>query len=218
MAKDPKTSEASQEQPQVLLVEDHPMMAAAVVRVIEANSEFTVRHFDRAEHAIATFRQGMYVAGLIDLALPDKPGHWVIRRIREVDTEVPLCVLSASIDDVTDALDAGANGYLSKMVGPELVDFLRKLIRGEQVFDPSVSDALINSLLPERNKPRQALNKREMTVLSLLAEGESADGIARTLMVSPHTVRDSMRTLYPKLGVADKAAAVAEGFRRGLLT
>jgi two-component system nitrate/nitrite response regulator NarL len=206
-----------EQQKRILLVEDHPLMASAVLHVIEAETEYVVEHFDRASRALASFRPGRYVAGLVDLSLPDKSGLWLIREMRSKDPDVPLCVLSASVADPAAALEAGASGYLSKMVGMELVEAVERLVAGEQVFDATTSDALVKSLLPDKNKPRRSVTKRELTILSLLAEGASVEAIAKTLEISPHTVKDALKSLYPKLGVSDRAAAVAEGFRRGLL-
>lgn len=202
----------------VLLVEDHPMMVLAVKTQLGDNGDFELVVADTAERAVAAFAPGEFDAVVVDLGLPDRSGLWVIRKIREADGGVPVCVFSSDLTDPEAALEAGADGFLSKYVDDDFADKIRSLLAGEQVFDESASNVLLHHYLDGSKLLRKELTLREREILALMAAGASADDMARHLHLSPHTVRSAMKTMYPKLGVNDRAAAVATGFRRGLIS
>src|SRR5262249_6988708 len=118
--------------------------------------------------------------------------------------------------DVVPALEAGATGYLLKDAPrAELVRAIRAAARGEAVLAPSVAARLVSQL---RAPAQDTLSERELTVLALIAQGETNRGAAARLFTSEATVKTHLLHIYAKLDVNDRAAAVARAYERGLLT
>ena len=118
--------------------------------------------------------------------------------------------------DVLPAIEAGATGYLLKDArADELFRAVRAAARGEAVLSPSVATRLLGQV---RRPAREPLSQREQEVLELVARGATNREAARQLFVSEATVKTHLLHVYAKLGVNDRAAAVAEAFERGLLT
>jgi two-component system nitrate/nitrite response regulator NarL len=92
-----------------------------------------------------------------------------------------------------------------------------RIAQGEVVVEPEVQASVAAALRERRQRPATLLSPREMEILSLLAAGLSAPQIADQLIIGRTTVKTHLANLYDKLGVGDRAAAVAEGMRRGLL-
>ena len=117
--------------------------------------------------------------------------------------------------DVVPAIEAGATGYLLKDAPrSELLRAVRAAARGEAVLSPSVATRLLGQV---RAPAREPLSARELDVLALIARGTSNRDTAARLFISEATVKTHLLHIYAKLGVNDRAAAVAAGFERGLL-
>jgi len=129
-------------------------------------------------------------------------------------------LLSAFTDGPTvyEALEAGAAGFLSKEATPiEIVDAVLAAARGDKVLPPALAGSIVDEIrLRSGNRP-PALSPREREVLTMIAEGMSVPAIAGQLHLAPTTVKTHVGALYEKLGVSDRAAAVAEAMRRNLL-
>ena len=129
-------------------------------------------------------------------------------------------LLSAHLeaDTVYAAVAEGVRAYLSKSWPAERIcDALVAVARGEVVLPEEVQTGLAEAIRSHALPGRPTLSPREQEVLGLIAQGLSAPAIAERLHVSPATVKTHLKTLYEKLGVSDRAAAVAEAMRRGLI-
>jgi DNA-binding NarL/FixJ family response regulator len=119
---------------------------------------------------------------------------------------------------VLSAIEAGATGYLLKDAPrAELLRAVRAAARGEAVLSPSVATRLMGRV----RSPAQdegPLSQRELEVLQLVAGGSTNREAAARLFISEATVKTHLLHIYAKLGVSDRAAAVAEAFNRGLMT
>jgi DNA-binding NarL/FixJ family response regulator len=117
--------------------------------------------------------------------------------------------------DVLPAIKAGATGYLLKDTPrEELFRAVSAAHRGESVLSPAVAGRLIGRL---RSPEREPLSQRELEVLRLIARGGTNREAAARLFISEATVKTHLLHVYAKLGVRDRAAAVAAAFERGLL-
>jgi DNA-binding NarL/FixJ family response regulator len=149
--------------------------------------------------------------------MPRLGGADAIRRLRERLPAVRVLVLTTydTDQDVLPAIEAGATGYLLKDVPrEELFRAVRAAARGESVLAPAVAGRLLEQV----RGPRQAtLSGRELEVLTLVAKGCSNREAAARLFVSEATVKTHLLHIYGKLGVTDRAAAVAAAYERGLL-
>jgi DNA-binding NarL/FixJ family response regulator len=121
---------------------------------------------------------------------------------------------------VLPAVEAGATGYLLKDAPrAELLRAVRAAARGEAVLSPSVAARLMTRVRTPSAEAlgTQPLSQRELEVLELVAAGNTNREAAARLLISQATVKTHLLSIYGKLGVSDRAAAVAEAFRRGLL-
>ncbi len=154
---------------------------------------------------------------LMDLRMPDLGGAETIRALRAAGQHTPVLVLTTfdTDADVVAAVEAGATGYLLKDAsGEELLRAVRAAHRGETVLASSVAERLLGQV----RDPKQAtLSPREIDVLRLVARGTTNRDAARELFVSEATVKTHLVHIYAKLGVSDRAAAVAAGYESGLL-
>ncbi|MEV6039606.1 response regulator transcription factor [Nonomuraea sp. NPDC052116] len=151
---------------------------------------------------------------LMDLRMPGMDGVTAIRCLSGTGPRV--LVLTTFDTDVLPALEAGATGYLLKDAPPEeLVRAVRATHRGETVLAPAVAGRLAAAL---RKPTRGRLSNRELEVLRLVAGGATNKVAAASLFISEASVKTHLLHIYAKLDVRDRASAVAEAYRRGLLT
>lgn len=165
---------------------------------------------------------------LMDLRMPRCDGVEATRRIRHVDPNIKVLMLTTYADDrsVIDALRAGARGYLTKDAGAEeILAALERVCGGQAVIDPAVQHHLLDVIAasttgaePPRAEPRlpDGLTRREAEVLGLIAQGLSNGEIAQQLYVSETTVKSHINHLFAKTGVRDRAQAVTYAYRHGL--
>jgi DNA-binding NarL/FixJ family response regulator len=155
----------------------------------------------------------------MDLRMPGGlDGVSAIRMLadRGIGSHVLVLTTYETDREVLDAIDAGATGYLLKDAPrDELFRAVRAAARGEAVLSPSVATRLVSQV---REPLREPLSQRELDVLKLVARGTTNREAASRLYISEATVKTHLLHIYSKLGVNDRAAAVAEAFDRGLLT
>ncbi|WP_241387696.1 response regulator [Rhodococcus sp. CH91] len=154
---------------------------------------------------------------LMDLRMPGMDGVAATAAMREQAPSARVLILTTfdSESDVLPAIEAGAIGYLLKDALPEeLMRAVRAAARGESVLSPSVTQHLMGYV----GKPRAGLlTDREKEVLQLVANGSSNREAATTLFIGEASIKTHLQHIYDKLGVRDRASAVAEGYRRRLL-
>lgn len=202
----------------VLIVDDHPIVrnglrgAFADVPDIEVAGEAG----DGRQGVAEAVRLGVDVV-LMDLRMPGMDGVRAIVELGRTAPSVRVLVLTTfdSESDVLPAIEAGAAGYLLKDVPPEdLIRAVRDAHRGQSVLAPSAARQLMGAV---RRPTGLALSDRELEVLQLVADGASNREAARQLFISEASIKTHLQHVYDKLDVRDRAAAVGEGYRRGLL-
>jgi len=157
---------------------------------------------------------------ILDVTMPELDGPEVLRRLRASGVGTRALFLSGHVDGETvfAAVAAGGRGYLLKDAGPTRIrEAVRQIARGGTVFADEAQAGLIDGVAVRGREPRPALSGRERQVLALIATGASAPQIAERLHLGVATVKTHLHHLYDKLEVSDRAAAVAEGLRRGLI-
>jgi DNA-binding NarL/FixJ family response regulator len=157
---------------------------------------------------------------LMDLRMPRMGGVEAIRLLRGRAPAIRVLVLTTfdSDADVLPAIEAGATGYLLKDAPrDELVRAVRAAHQGQAVLAPSVAQKLIGHVRAPAAASRDMLTERELEVLRLVAAGTTNREAAKRLFISEATVKTHLLHLYAKLGVRDRAAAVAAGYEAGLL-
>jgi two-component system nitrate/nitrite response regulator NarL len=205
----------------VYVAEDHPVFQEAVARAIKARPEFELAGTAAdGRTALAEIRELRPTIALLDLRLPGLDGLDVVRAIHRDALPTRVVVLSAdsSREYVYDAVRLGAAGFLTKAATlAEICDTVAAVARGETVLSREIQSGLVSELRARDQPQRSVLSDREAEILRLIADGLSGPEIGTRLHISSSTVKTHVKSLLDKLGVTDRAAAVAEGMRRGLI-
>jgi len=206
----------------LLTADDHPLFREAIPRVIAGRDDFElVAEATDGREALDKIRRLEPDVAIIDVRMPELDGSDVLVALREEGLRTRVVFLSAFLDSKTvyDAVAAGASAYLSKEAdSDEIVEAIAAAARGETILGPEVQTGLAEQIrLREESEARPRLSDREHEVLRLIAQGLSAPEIGEQIHLSTATVKTHLQHLYEKLGVSERAAAVAEGMRRGLL-
>jgi DNA-binding NarL/FixJ family response regulator len=203
----------------LLIVDDHPVVRDGLRGLFADDPDFQVvgEAANGAEAVARVEHLGADVV-LMDLRMPEMGGVEAITRLRRTAPAVRVLVLTTydTDSDVLPAIEAGATGYLLKDAPrEELIRAVRAAFAGEAVLSPAVASRLMGQV---RKPPPEVLSQRELEVLALIADGATNRQAAAKLFVSEATVKTHLLHIYEKLGVRDRAAAVAEAYRRRLLT
>lgn len=205
----------------VIAADDHPLFREAVVRAIKERPEFElVGEAADGAQALAAIRELAPDVAILDVKMPALDGLQVLNAVHRDALPTRVILLSAFMDGAVafEAMASGAAAYLSKEAGRgQIADTIAAVSRGETVLAPEVQAGLAAEIRVRGAKDRPALSEREREVLEHIAAGRSAPQIAELLFLSTATVKSHLQSLYEKLGVSDRAAAVAEAMRRGLL-
>ncbi|NUR91985.1 MAG: response regulator transcription factor [Nonomuraea sp.] len=198
----------------LLIVDDHPIVRDGLRAALggEPDMEIAGEAGDGAEalRLAAALKPDVV---LMDLRMPGMDGLTAIRKLGGSGARV--LVLTTFDTDILPALEAGADGYLLKDApAEELVRAVRATYAGQTVLAPAVAGRLADHV---RRPPRGALSDRELQVLRLVAGGATNREAAAELFISEASVKTHLLHVYAKLDVRDRASAVAEAFRRGLL-
>lgn len=216
-----KDATLSRARPRVLVADDHPLYRKAVVDIVKRHPglELAGEAAD-GRAALELIRAEVPDVAVVDVQMPLLGGLAVLNAVRREGLATHVLLLTAELDSasVYAAIAAGAAGCLFKDTDADrLGDAIAAVARGEVVLAPEVQSAVAGEIRTRSAGQRAVLTSREQEILGLIAGGLSAPEIADRLVVSPATVRTHMQHLYEKLGVSDRAAAVAEAMRRGLL-
>ncbi|MGC5616708.1 response regulator [Georgenia sp. Z1491] len=199
----------------MLLVDDHPVVRDGLRAQLDAAPDLSVVAVAAsAEEALALLRRHAVDVVVTDLRMPGRGGVALVRDVRahHEGTEVLVLTTYDTDDDVAPALAAGARGYLLKDASrAEIVAAIHEVVRGRAVLAPSV----IGRTGAAERPP--LLSARESEVLALIAEGRTNRDVGRALFIGEATVKTHVQNILAKLEVPDRAAAVAAGYRRGLL-
>lgn len=199
----------------VLLADDHPVVRAGLVALLEQPGGVrVVAQATQGEEAVAGWQASQPDVGLIDLNMPVLDGFGAVAAIRRQAPQARLVVMSALCgdEDVHRALRAGASGYLLKDCGrDELLQCVRQVAQGRRYLQAPASARLAAHVAHE------PLTAREGDVLQGLADGLGNKAIARRLGVAEGTVKTHLKGLFAKLDAGTRTQAVREAWQRGLV-
>ncbi len=208
----------------VLLVDDHPVVIEGLRKLLDTAGDIEVT--GTANDASAALTQARMLKPqviLLDLRMPGATGIQTTRRLREQNFEGAIIVLTSYGDQayVTQALEAGADGYLLKSTPSEqLITAIRHASHGRRQLSPELLDGVleeIGDLAREKTAREFALSEEETEILRRTSQGASNRAIAAGMDISEVAVKKRLATIYQKLGASDRASAVAVAIRRGLI-
>src|SRR5579872_6040028 len=218
---------APSERVHVLIVQDHPLLASAIARVLEVESDLTVSGISASgAEAVAAAGQHHPDVVLMDFRLPDMTGPSAAGMIQSGLPQVAIVFHSADESETAllDAVDAGATAYLTKdATADQIVEAVRRASRGEVLIPVELFARAIRrqhgvlARRQEREKLIATFTPREMEVLHLLSEGLDTALMSERLSIAPHTVEWHVRHLIEKLEVHSKLQAVIGAARLGLI-
>ncbi|MGW1621002.1 response regulator [Streptomyces sp. NPDC002172] len=205
----------------LLIVDDHPVVRDGLRGMFESAPGFAVLG-EASNGAEAVTLAGTLDPDVIlmDLRMPGGGGVDAIRELTRRGARAQVLVLTTydTDSDTLPAIEAGATGYLLKDAPrEELFTAVRAAAQGRTVLSPAVASRLVSAVRTPAAPGNEPLSAREREVLTLVARGTSNREIARELFISEATVKTHLTHLYAKLGVNDRAAAVATGYQRGIL-
>jgi DNA-binding NarL/FixJ family response regulator len=210
----------------VVIVDDHQMVLDGLKAMLAPYADQVVVAGESSDPAAAVrvVTAAEPDAVLLDVRLNGTSGLDVCTEILRARPDCKVVFLTVYDDEqyLFQALRVGAAGFLLKRIrGAELVDYLRRICAGEVLIDPSLAGRVALSAARLRSGEfwpgaHLGLTQRESEVLSLLVAGLSNRAIAMKLVVSEETVKTHSRGIYRKLGVSDRAGAVAVALREGV--
>ncbi|MEU0526840.1 response regulator transcription factor [Streptomyces niveus] len=204
----------------LIVVDDHPVVRDGLRGMFESADGFEV--LGEASGGVAGVELALRVdpdVVLMDLRMPDGGGVDAIAALTRRGARAKVLVLTTydTDSDTIPAIEAGATGYLLKDAPrEELFTAVRAAAEGRTVLSPAVASRLV-SRVRTPVAGNEALSAREREVLELVARGTSNREIAAELFISEATVKTHLTHIYAKLGVRDRAAAVAVGYDRKIL-
>jgi two-component system, NarL family, nitrate/nitrite response regulator NarL len=204
----------------ILVAEDETIIRLDLRDLLERAGFEVCAEARDGEEAVALARSEQPDVAVLDVKMPALDGTAVLNAVERDGLPTRVVFLSAYLEGavVYSAVAGGAAAYLSKEADRrEICDAIAAVARGATILAPEVQAGIAREVRLRREEDRPALTAREREILELTAAGRSAPQIARELFVSTATVKTHLQHLYEKLGVSDRAAAVAEAMRRGLL-
>jgi two-component system, NarL family, nitrate/nitrite response regulator NarL len=205
----------------VVVADDHPLYRDGVVRALAASGRVeVVAEAEDGRAALEEIRNHQPDVALLDYRLPELDGVEVTHAIIRDGLPTRVLLVSAFTDSglVYNALQAGVGGYIAKDARREqIVDAVLACARGETVLPPELASGVASEIRLRATSDAPILTDREAQILRLIASGKSLPAIAKELFLGVTTVKSHTQHLYAKLEVSDRAAAVAEAMRRGLI-
>jgi DNA-binding NarL/FixJ family response regulator len=212
---------------QVLIVQDHPLLASAISRVLEAQPDLAVSGVTSSgADAVQSAADKRPDVVLMDFRLPDVTGPAAARMIKSAHAEAAIVFHSADESETAllDAIDAGATAYLTKdATADQIIEAVRRASAGEVLIPAELFARAIarQRVVVTRKREREQLlaefTPRELDILHLLAEGLDTTAMSQRLAIAPHTVEWHVRHVIEKLQVHSKLQAVIAAAHKGLI-
>jgi len=204
----------------VAIADDHRVVRVGLEQLLATFDDVElVGVADGGEATVALCSTELPDVLLLDLSMPDLDGIEVTKRLGTAspDTRVVVFTSFSDRDQIVQALDAGAIGYLLKDAEPDAIhDAIRAAARGESPLDPKAAGELLASRSQRRPDATVELTPRERDVLALVIAGDANKQIARKLGISEKTVKGHLTNLFQRIGVADRTQAALWAEREGI--
>ncbi|MBA7506646.1 Transcriptional regulatory protein DegU [subsurface metagenome] len=204
----------------ILLVDDHQVVREGLRRMLELEADMEV--VGEAADAKEVLSQVELLSPeviLMDIKMPGIDGIELTRQLKEKQPACDVIMLTLYDEYLTQAIEAGAVGYLLKDIKrEELIRAIRAVHQGRSPLDLSLSrDRLAELAAPTESQQRLYLSERELSILRLIADGVTTKEIANQLFLSQASIKRSVGLIFEKLGVRNRSEAVSEAYKRRLI-
>ena len=210
----------------ILIVEDHALTRFALLTSLK-DEDFTEEIFEaeNAQNAYKILKEHKIDVVLMDLGLPVIDGVTASAEIKKNYPDIKIIVITSHNEqkEVEGCLEAGISAYCSKDIDPKkLIELIKDVMTGSMWFDSSVSKIVMQKTAGLKQKEEEKNNKynltsKELSVLSLLANGNSNNEIAKKLNISINTTKVHMCSILQKLSVDDRTQAAIKAIRENLI-
>ncbi|MGZ4385418.1 MAG: response regulator [Gaiellaceae bacterium] len=200
-----------------LVADDHPAVVQAISEVLADNGVEITGQARDGEEALEAIQRTQPRVALLDLRMPHLSGIEVARRCARTAPKTAVILYTAYSEQalLTEALDAGARGFVSKEAPlTEIVRAVQLVADGRTYVDPVLAGVISS---PAATGKMTQLTQRERDVLRLLSDGHSNEEIGKALFISPETVRTHVRKAMAKLDADTRTQAVATAIRQSLI-
>jgi two-component system nitrate/nitrite response regulator NarL len=205
----------------VLIADDHPVFRQGLVDAIQGRPELELAgQADNGKSALAEIQRLEPDVAVIDMKMPGLDGMEVMKAVVDDELKTRVLFLTGFLEGAIayEAVEAGARGYISKDSSSDVIcDAIAAVASGEVVMGAEIQNSIAQEIRRRAPVEKSPLSEREREIVELTADGHSVADIAERLYLSPATVKTHLQRVYQKLGVSDRAAAVAEAMRRGLV-
>lgn len=208
----------------IVLVDDHRIVREGLLSMLHSQPDLlVVGEAATGDEALAHLESWRPDIILLDLEMPGMDGVRVLERVRSTFPTIRVIILTAYGTDerILDAVRAGAKGYLLKETGlDEVVRAVRVVASGGSLLEPAVTARLLNSMehMLRSGKVATGLTERERTILTLMARGYANKTIAAELHLAERTIKFHATIIFQKLGVTNRAEAVARALQERLIS
>ncbi|MCC6225861.1 MAG: response regulator transcription factor [Microthrixaceae bacterium] len=208
----------------LMLADDHRMLREGLRRsMLEEGFDVVGEAQDGVEAVAMADRLDPDVI-LMDVSMPNCDGVEACRQVksRQAGPKVVMLTMHADKEVLTNAIRAGASGYLVKDCSTnEIATAVRMAAAGDTVLSPQLAKSMLEEVrrLDERahGEEERLVTKREEEVLQLIADGCSTPEVATTLFISQKTVKNHLASIYQKLDARDRTQAVLQAVRMGIV-
>jgi two-component system nitrate/nitrite response regulator NarL len=205
----------------VLGADAQPLFREGLAAAIRSRPELELVDFVRdGRSALEGIRCRRPDVAIVDEGLDELSAHRIVAAVRRdgLPTRVIVMGTTPDPDDVYRAMADGAAGYITKgATAGQVCDTVSAVARGETVIARELQSGLVGEIRMRADRDGPVLSERESQVLTLIGNGLSSSQIAERLFLSTSTVKTHQHHAYEKLGVSERAAAVATALRRGLI-
>lgn len=208
----------------LLLADDHRMLREGLRRSMVDEGFDVVGEADNGEEAVRLAAELQPDVVLMDVSMPEMDGVEATRIIRATDTatQVIMLTMHADHDVLSEALRAGASGYLVKDCSTdEVAEAVRMAAQGDTALSPQLAATMLDEVrrlaAPGPAEDDRVITKREEEVLQLIADGCSTPEVAERLYISQKTVKNHLASIYQKLDARDRTQAVLQAVRMGIV-